>query len=104
MMWAKYPKDFPGSLQSQYWGVYMFGGHKEGIGQTNDLFIIKPKQRINSDIIVQRKNSIDYKNDMVELAIDVVQLKPDGRPPVPRMMHSAIHFNEKYLCKLYLFY
>jgi len=44
-MWKKYQKDLPGILPSQYWGIYMFGGYKEGAGQTNDLFFIRPRHK-----------------------------------------------------------
>jgi len=77
----------------------MFGGHKEGDGQTNDLFFIRPKHRSNSDSIIQKKNSYEYKSDVSELEIEIIELHPDGIPPVARIMHSAVHFNENYLGK-----
>ena len=87
-IWRKFPKNTIGALASEHWGIYLFGGLKEGVGQTNDLFFIKPKMR-------------DYKkNEKLEVKIEVIELHPDGRPPVPRMLHSAVFFNERYLSKL----
>lgn len=41
------------------------------------------------------------KDEKLELNIDITQLNPDGKPPVARILHSAVHFKERYLSKAY---
>ncbi|CAI2382697.1 unnamed protein product [Moneuplotes crassus] len=84
-IWKKHTKEASNSLSSKYWGIYMFGGFVEGKGQTNDLFLIKPKHRLYK------------KNEDVELNVEINLLKPAGKPPVPRILHSSLFLSEKYL-------
>ena len=45
-MWLKYPpKDPYGTMPSNFFGVYLFGGYKLGEGQMNDLWVIKPNHK-----------------------------------------------------------
>jgi hypothetical protein len=75
----------------------MFGGYKEGVGQTNNLYWITPKHKSNLDMISQKKGVFEFKFEFPSLSVEVTELHPDGKPPTPRMMHSAVHFSEKYL-------
>lgn len=99
-MWLKYQRDMPNTLPSKHYGVYLFGGYKTGEGQMNDLWVIKPKHRSNADTLSQRKNYVEYKDEIPTLYVDIVKLEPDGVQPPPRMMHAAVQFGERYLGKL----
>ena len=49
-LWTYNLKDCSKILPYENWGMYMFGGYKHGVGQTNDLYLIKPfiKSKIKS--------------------------------------------------------
>ena len=53
-IWAKYSKETNITIQNQFWGVYMFGGSKDGITATNDLFLIRPNHKLNSELFTPK--------------------------------------------------
>lgn len=71
-MWLKYNRDLPGVLSNQFFGIYVFGGFKEGEGQMNDLWLIRPKHKANSDLLNAKKNILEYKGDSPTLSIDII--------------------------------
>ena len=50
-VWTKFSKETNIILQNQHWGVYLFGGSKDGVNPTNDLFLIRPNHKLNSEIL-----------------------------------------------------
>ena len=92
-LWQTTPNTPSSILSSEFWGIYLFGGYKEGFGQTNDLWLIRPILRAKPE----GKSQLKKLQDTDAYSLEAIKLEPEGRPPVSRVLHSTVFFKNQYL-------
>ena len=93
LLWQSTPSSTSAFLNFQYWGMYLFGGYKEGEGQMNDLWLIRPLFKAKQE----GKSPVKKRPQTASYSLEAIKLEPEGKPPVSRVLHSTVFFKNRYL-------